>query len=672
MAQNQKRQTSLSLKLAGSGGGEPLKLVRLDAYEALSEPFMISIDVLSKSEIKLLDNIGKSAGLESLVDGQTQRYFHGVIIDGQFVDDLGGAGLLYRLNLSPASHFHEQGSNFRIFQKKSPVDIIKIILERCKIDFIIKASGGTRQLPYCVQYGESDFAFACRLMEEEGLYYFYEHKLSSHTLTICDKPGAHKEQPDSTLEYNPSSSTLNTSGSNERRIGSAGTFIQNWIERASSGAEQKVTLRDYDFKQPAKSREAEANDKGAHDHDDVEVYNWPGRFYDNDEGKALGTFLLESRRAQRLCYEGSGGLTGVQVGFTFTLQKHPVSRFNRKYLVIRCRTQTADEQFRSGVGSGETYSEFTCIHDDVQFRAPIVTPRPYVRGLETAVVTGPDDEEIYVDEYGRVKVQFHWDRVGKLNDESSCWIRVSQTGGLGNIILPRIGHEVLVDFVNGNPDRPIVVGRVFNATHKPVYTLPDHKTRALWRTKTYKQDTGSKLSGVEDLDTGAPGANELRFEDATGKEEVFVHAERDMNTRVRNDETHHVGKDVEIKVGKNRTETVGSNETITIKADRIEEVKGTETVTVTGDRSVTIKSNDSQDVTQKITIKAGTEIEICANTKITLKVGSSSITLDPTSIKISTTMLEMTGQATAKLAGALTNVEAQGILTAKGGLVMIN
>jgi type VI secretion system secreted protein VgrG len=456
------------------------------------------------------------------------------------------------------------------------------------------------------------------------------------------------------------------------RSATSAAFVQSWHEQASSGAEAQVTFRDYDFKQPRRPREAKADERKAHDEDAVEIYRWPGRYYAEGDGKNLGEVLLQSRRAQRLRYSGTSRFVGIQPGFVFTLEGHPNARMNRRYLITSCRTLLADEQYRSGGGAGEVRVEFTAIPDDVQYRAPIVTPRPAAKGPETAVVTGPAGEEIHVDEFGRIKVQFHWDRLGQRDDKSSCWLRVSQTGGLGNIIIPRIGHEVLVDFINGNPDRPIVVGRVFNAQHMPVYPLPANKTRALWRTKTYKQEKGSALPAAEGLDTGAPGANELRFEDATGKEEVFLHAERDMNTRVRHSETHHVGRDVEIKVGKNRQETVGKNETILIKENRAEEVKGTETVKVVKDRRVTIDSNDTLKVRKKIVIDAGQEIEIKAGAKITINVGGSKITIDPASIKVTTKLLDMKGQATAKLSSAMTTIEARGVLTAKGGMVLIN
>lgn len=663
------RQTALALRLGN--GAEQLKLVRLDAFEALSQHFAITLEVLSLDEIELLPNLGKPAAIESKLDGQLLRHFHGIVVDAEYLEEIEGAGFVYRLTLAPAAQLHDQGSNYRIFQNKPVMEIIKSVLSQCGISFEVKATGGTRQLAYCVQYGESDFDFVSRLMEEEGLYYHYRHTSSAHTMVICDKPGCHVPMPAGPMTYNPLSDSTALVDSTSRGS-TGGLYIQSWHERASTGGESRVTMRDYDFKQPTRPRQAEATDKGAHPLDEIEIYNWPGRYYQEPAGQTLSTVVLESRRAQRLRYEGTSTFAGIETGYHLQVKSHPIERFNRKYLIVRCRTTLATEQYRSGGSGGQTFVEFTTIPHDVNFRAPIVTPRPSARGPETAVVTGPPGEEIHVDEFGRIKVQFHWDREGKLDDKSSCWIRVSQTGGLGNIIIPRIGHEVLVDFINGNPDRPIIVGRVFNASHMPVYKLPDHKTKALWRTKTYKRTTGAPLPEAEELDTKAPGANELRFEDATGKEEVFLHAERDMNTRVRHNETHKVGRDVEISVGKNRKERVGKNEEILIEANRKEEVKGTETVTVHKDRKVEIKSNDTLNVTKKIKVTSGDTIEITAARKITLKCGGSTITIDPTSIKIATTQLKMEGSATAKLKSAMTNVEAAGILTAKGSLVKIN
>ena len=220
----------------------------------------------------------------------------------------------------------------------------------------------------------------------------------------------------------------------------------------------------------------------------------------------------------------------------------------------------------------------------VVWQAPRTTPRPIVHGLETAIITGPEGEEIFTDEYGRVKVRFHWDRSGSPGEKSTCWMRVSQTGGLGNIILPRVGHEVLVDFLGGDPDRPLVMGRVFNRNHMPIYPLPDNKTIALWRTKTYGQS--GNYSPGQDLDTGKPRANELRFEDKGGKEEVFIHAERDLKTRVRYKESHHVGCDQEIMIGHDRTEEVEHDEQVRVKNNRDHTIDNNDTLTVGNDLKI--------------------------------------------------------------------------------------
>ena len=670
MADSPQRQTSLTLRLGD--GADQLRLIRLDAFEALSQNFSVTLEVLSLGELELLPALGKPAAIESTVDGEHQRWFHGLVSDAEFLEAMQSSGYVYRLTLAPTAHFVEQGSNFRIFQQTSLIDIVTKVLGERSIDHEVKASGGTRILPYCVQYGESDMAFVSRLMEEEGLYYFYDHSQSGHKLIICDKPGNHDDLPGGLLVYNPLGDSQKLSDSALRNKIASHT-VQSWHERASSGAEVSVAMHDYDFTKPATARKANAREKAAHELDQVEVYTWPGRYYEENTGETLSKVVLESRRAQRLRYEGTSRFPGIQVGYHAQLSEHTIGRFNRKYLVIRCRTTLANEQYRSGGTGGETFVEFSAIPNDVVYRAPLVTPRPMVQGPETAVVTGPPGEEIHVDEYGRIKIQFHWDREGTLDDKSSCWVRVSQTGGLGNIVIPRIGHEVIVDFINGNPDRPLVTGRVFNAQHMPVYKLPDNKTRALWRTKTYKRDFGDALPEALALDTKAPGANELRFEDKTGAEELFVHAERDMNTRVRHNETHHTGRDVEIKVGKNRKEWVGIDETIDIEGNRKEHVLGTETVTIEKDRKVEVHTNDSLDVTQKIKINAGQEIAISAGSKITLTVGGSSITLTPAKIEIKTVQLDMQGSATAKLAGGATvDIQAGGKAATTAALITLN
>jgi type VI secretion system secreted protein VgrG len=298
-----------------------------------------------------------------------------------------------------------------------------------------------------------------------------------------------------------------------------------------------------------------------------------------------------------------------------------------------------------------------------------------VAGPETAIVTGSAEEKsdgIYVDEYGRVRVQFHWDRDGKLDDKSSCWVRVSQTGHLGNIIIPRVGSEVLVDFINGDPDRPIIVGRVFNSEYKPIYALPEHKAKAVWRTKRYKESK-ERYENAKKLDVEPTGANEIRLDDKGGEEEFFIYAEKQMTTRVRLDETHHVGRDQVLKVGYDRTKIVENNEKVEITKNRdvkIDEtdklvIKSKLTTEVThGDEERKISANQKIEVGKTIKIEAGTEIQII--------VGSSKITLSQSGVKIEGTQLQFAGTAQAKMTAPMTTTEASGLMVVKGALVKIN
>lgn len=682
---NADRLTKLTLDL----GSEQFDLVGLNASEGLSQPFFIVIDVISKlGSFDLLPHLGKPATVESLADGSHMRYFHGIITDGQLVGEaatgIGRSGegeYHYRLTLQPMAHLHEHGRDFRIYQDQTALAIIVDVFNRNKIDFDKKLRGQApnRVLKYCVQFGESDMAFASRLMEEHGIYYFYRHEQAKHVLVMCDDPAAHTAISCDHLDYNTESGSVGNSVSGGRGDGTQ--TATGWQEFLRSGAEKHAELRDYDFTRPTTRIEGKASGDKQHDAEDIQIYDWPGRFYDGSQGTNLAKILLESRRAQRISYQASTGCTEVVVGSTFALAKHPTGRFNAKYLVIAAHTTLAPEGLASGGSGGETEVAFTAIPAETHFRAPLITPRPIARGPETAVVVGPAGEEIEVDKYGRVRVQFHWDRLGKADEHSSCWIRVSQTGGLGDIIIPRIGHEVLVDFINGDPDRPIVVGRVFNEDHMPVYALPEHKTRALLRTKTYKRTQSTTPGDAKRFEDANPAANEIRFEDKTDNEEIYLHAEKDMNTVVRYCETRKVGKDEVLEVGNNqmitvyndRTEEVKGNEQITIQKNRTEEVKADEKITVYGERNTTIEKDDTTTIHGDLTINVTKGIVITANTKILLRIGASSIEMTQNAIKISTPTFSAEAQATAKLSGnAMTSVESSGVVKVQGTIVKIN
>ena len=702
MTEQAERLTKLKLRL----GEEQFELVALNASEGLSQPFLVVIDVISKlGTFDLLPHLGKPAIVESLADGAHMRWFHGIITDGQLVGEaLTAVGreakgeYLYRLTLQPKAHFHGFGRDNRIFQDKSVRDIVKDVLGRCRIDFDerLQGPGADHVLKYCVQFGESDMAFASRLMEEHGIYYFYRHEEAKHVMVLCDNPGAHTAIDCGELPYNPLTGGIGNSVSEARGAGSQ--RVTDWQEFLRTGGEAKATFRDYDFTRPGSKAEGVATGRSQHADDAIEVYDWPGRFYVDAQGKDLAEMLLESRRAQRASYQGNTSCTEVRPGYTFKLTRHPNSRFDAEYLIIGVHTTLAAEHYGAGgAGSAMTEVGFTAIPAATRFRAPQITPRPLARGPETAVVVGPQGEEIYVDKYGRIKVQFHWDRLGQNDDKSSCWIRVSQTGGLGNIIIPRIGHEVLVDFINGDPDRPIVVGRVFNASYMPVYPLPDNKTRAVWRSKTYKRTESNTPGDAKSFEGEKPAANEIRFEDKTDDEEFYIHAEKNMNTVVRYCDTLKVGKDQTIEIGKdqkltvyqnrtkevqqnetttvfqNRTEEVRQNEKITIQMNRTEEVTGDEKVTIHGNRDGQIDGNDTRKITGNLKIDVDGSIQMTANQKIVLQCGASKIEISPSSIEISSVKLSAEGQATASISGgAKLDLSGGGMATLSGALVKIN
>ncbi len=670
MADGSERQVRVEI----DAGGEQIEVLRLDAVESLSRHFELAIDVLAPlGEVDWLPHLGKPGRATLFEDHQLLRHFNGIVTDAQLIDEIEGAGHHYRLILRPKAYFCEQGSNFRIFQNKTVRDILETVLSTCDIAANFgKLEGGTRTRSYCVQYGESDFGFACRLMEEEGIYYFYVHSAGSHVLTLCSSPSAHIKGAASPLKYNPATSNVFNTDSAVRSTSSRGMYVQAWHERVSSGAEARVMMRDFDFQKPGSPVESRSTTPADHPTDQIEIYQYPGRFYEAGQGQALSDTVLAARRADRRSFSGKSKLGSIACGTRFDLTGHSIGRYNKSYVITSTRHTVQAEHYRSGMTAPDAQEvEFEAIPADVKWRAPITTRRPTVAGPETAIVTGPPGEKIFVDKYARVRVQFHWDRDGAYDDNSSCWVRVSQTGGLGNIIIPRVGHEVLVDFINGDPDRPIVVGRVFNQAHMPIYPLPANKTRALWRTDRYGEP--GPYEETEKLDCDPTGVNEIRLEDKGGEEEFFVYAERDLNTRIRHEETHHVGKDQETKVGRDRKRKVKRHETIEIGKNRKVEIGDTDTLIIKHRLTTEVQQGDEiRKISGDQTINVGGKIMIEAGSEIVLKVGSSKITIDKAKIKIESTEIEIAATAAAKMTGLMTTVEASATNKIKGTMVLIN
>ncbi len=686
-----RRQSTMSIDL----GDDQIKLERIEAMEGLSAPFTVMVDILAPLDVDLAPHLGKPCSLEVLEDEQSWRHFHGLVVSSEYIgraEDMER----YRLTLRPWTFYMAQNRDMAIFQDKETVDILKAIFEKNHIsDTEFKLSRPRKTRVYTVQYRESDFAFISRLMEEEGIYYYFRHEAERHVMVLCDAPNSHSDGKPATLRFNPGSVSVFAVDSAAR--GDDGTYyLQSWVERVQSNGETAVVIHDYDFQSPNAPLQAKFTQDSKHPRDEREVFDYPGRFnYDGmapgaqmAAGKERSKTLLQGLRAQRRVLTGTSQAAGIACGNKLSVEDCPSSRLDGSFLVISTFHSIASETYRSGSQNSEMEFNvrFEAIPADTPFSAPHSTPKPVVKGLETAEVTGPAGEEIYTDEFGRVKVRFPWDRSGSAGEKSTCWIRVSQTGGLGNLILPRVGHEVLVDFLGGDPDRPVVVGRVFNKSHMPVYPLPDNKTRALWRTKRYR-DTG-EYPETKTPDSGMPGANEIRFEDKGGSEEVFIHAERDMNRRVRYDDTLQVGhdqslligrsrkeeviKDETITIGNDRTEKVGHDEIIKIGNNRTEEVGSNEDVTIGNNQTLTVGNNSSATIGSNESITVGNTFKVEAGSKIELIVGGSKITIDMTSITLSAPMIKIEAQMTAEMSSTMTKVEGSAMTTVKGAIVMIN
>ncbi len=654
-------------KLTAGLGGEQVEFITLTASESLSEPFRIEVQISATlGEIDLAPHLGEKVGVALYEDTDLARHFNGTLIEAHHLHE-DGDGFFYSLVLAPFTHFMDSQRDFAIFQEKTVVDIIKEVFQRAGVsDYELRISESYEAFEYCVQYGESDFNFLSRLMEQEGLYYFYEHSDQKHTMVICDKASTHQPATVETLSFNAAA----TSGQSYKAGASLGGshIIESWVERVASSGHERVSLRDYDFKKPVKAVDGTASDSSNHPQDKSEHYEYPGQFVDQGRAKRLSKVRLEEFRALRQTYLGKTTAKGVHAGSTIKIQSHPTERLNGEYLVISTQHALQSQSYNSTGGDADgDFISFVAIPAKTQFRGERRTEKPRVVGVESAIVTGPSGETIYTDEYGRIKVRFHWDRTGSPDEQSTCWIRVSQTGGLGNTILPRVGHEVLVDFLHGDPDQPVVTGRVFNKEHMPAYKLPENKTRAVWRTLTYGAQKA--YTDAKELDTGKPKANEIRFEDKGGVEELFVHAERDMNVRVCYDWSRHVGHNEEIKVFYDSDRFVGNDEKEVIDGNREYTLKKNEKNTITeGNRETKIKQgNDELTLDMgniKIQAKMG-KITIEAMQEIELKVGNTTLKMTQMDATLKALMANVKGDA-------MTEVSAGGILTEKGALIKIN
>jgi len=602
---------------------EELRVVRFSGREEVSRPFRFHVEFACEpAGVEPGRALGKSA-LLTLHGENGERFVNGVVTSFRQTG-VHERYILYRVELVPVLTLLGMRRNVRIFQEKTVEDIVGQILGGAGFNseqYRFSLEGEHPERAYCVQYRESDLAFVSRLLEEEGIFYFFEHDEEKHVLVMADDVTAMQALEDpATLRYRTPSGLV----PEDEHV-----YNYRYREEVRSGA---VTLRDFNFTNPALNLQAESR---AQVETELEFYDYPGRYTEAEGGNALADVRLQEIRSRKK--QGRGGSTCRRFlpGFRFTLEEHPRLDFNGEVLLLEVehrgfQPQSLDEGAGTETGEEPQYeNRFLCVPSDTPFRPDRRTPGAFVDGPQTARVVGPSGEEIYPDEHGRVKVQFHWDREGQFDEQSSCWVRVSQGGaggGYGSLFLPRVGQEVIVDFLEGDPDRPIITGRVKNADHLPPYGLSDDKTRSVIKSKTH---TGE-------------GANEIRFEDKAGSEQFYLHAQKDLDLRVLSNASRTVDNERHLKVAKASMEKLGSRD-LTVDQDETVKVGGQdpETGAKAGNLSVTVEKdvleafnqNHREEVAQAYELEAMT-IVIQPGTELTLKVGGSFVKLDSSGITL--------------------------------------
>jgi len=609
-------------------GEDELVLQSLHGEEQLGRPFRYELELLSENtQINLTELVGQNVTVWLKLSKEDTRYFNG-FVSRAYQTDAGGNMARYRATVVPWLWFLTRTSDCRIFQEITVPDIIKEVFRGHGFtDFDDQLSGEYREWEYCVQYRETDFNFVSRLMEQEGIHYFFKHEDGKHTLVLADAISTHEAYP----KYEEIQYRAHGKGHSQ------GQYIQDWTFEMSVQP-GSCALCDYDFKNPKNELRVMSSVERDHAAGQFEIFDYPGEYTESADGEAYARIRIEELQAQYAVARANSNARGVCTGCTFALVDFPREDQNQEYLITSVNFQINSDVLRPGE-QGENSPVFSCTFDAMDasqpFRSSRVTPRPTIAGPQVAVVVGPSGEEIHTDEYGRVKVQFPWDRQGMKDENSSCWIRVSQSWAgknWGAMIIPRITQEVIVEFLEGDPDRPIITGRVYNADNMPPYDLPDNKTMSTMKSNSSKE---------------GQGFNEIRFEDKKGEEQIFVHAEKNQDVRVKGDCYETIGNDRHLVVKKDQLEHVENNRHETVDADHNEEigkdrnlkVKGKEakevvgsySLTVGGDVVETFKANHVEEVTQSRYIKA-MSVKVEASVGIEFKCGGSSIILTPAAI----------------------------------------
>ncbi len=571
-------------------GEEQLLFRAMHGTEGLSLLYEFEVDLLGRDPaIDLQSVLGKPLTLEILTAGESPRYLDGQVVRFSMRGREGGTEryTVYRATVRPWLWYLTRASDCRIFQNKSVVEIIEEVLGSYGFPFEKKLCASYRPWEYCAQYNESDFDFVSRLMALEGIYYYFTHEKGRHTLVLADDASAHEPMPGyASIDHFAA----------DRPVTEDMEVIDDWqvTEEVRPGG---YVVDDFNFTTPRGDLSATRSQPRSHDHDGYDMYEWLGDYADAGQAEHYARVRLEETQSLASRSTGHATVRGMAPGFTFSLCNAPRGDDNREYLIVSVTYALREGGYASDDAASGSSLGFGFIVQpvDLPFRAPRQAPQPLMSGPQTATVVGPEGEEIWTDEYGRVKVQFHWDRYGERNENSSRFVRVSHIWAgerFGGVFTPRIGQEVVVDFIGGRPDRPVIVGRVYNADQMPPFALPGEATKSGVVTRSSKGGS-------------AANANAFVFEDAMGAEQILVHAERNLDVEVEADETHTTGatrttlikghESATYESGEERHITGGAVETIDDGEERT--VTGGATERVTGGEKRTIKGGADETIT---------------------------------------------------------------------------
>ncbi len=617
-------------------GAEVLRFQHLRAVQGVSQLGVMTVTLVSdKPDLSADKLLGQAAGVSVLMRDGTPRHFNGIVTRFS-IGAAQGRNYGYQAVLHPWLWLLTRTSDCRIFQNQNVQQIVEAVFadHAAVAQFQFKLTRSYAPRTYCVQYRETDYNFIARLLEEEGIYWFFDHTDGKHTLVLTDAVAMLDVAPGCPpLRYFPNTGQMPPNVD----------IVSQWAARSELQSGQAAAAS-FDFERPAVSLLTQQSLSRSHAQNSLEQFDYDGRYTQLGDGQQLRDNRMDEVQSDFQQAQGETNAIGLASGHLFELQHHPHSTQNGKFICLSTESVIGIASYEAeGTGAGgaavDYHCRFAAVPSAHSYRPPRRTSRPAIYGSQTAIVVGPGGDEIHTDKYGRVKVQFHWDRYGKSDDKSSCWVRVASPwagNSFGFVQIPRIGQEVVVNFLEGDPDQPLVTGRVYNAANMPPWELPANATQSGVLSRSSKGGVYSN-------------ANALRFEDKKGEEQLWLHAEKDQLTEVEHDEDKWVGNDRRktidrhettlvkgnrtetvnldetITVHKNRTETVDLNETITIGVNRTESVGANESITIGANRTITVGASETATVALQRTHTVGINETIAIGAAQEIAIGAAQV-----------------------------------------------